>query len=326
MNTHLPDISIIIPVYKAEKYITRCLESVKNQTFTDWEAILVDDGSPDSSGNICDLYAETDFRFKVIHKKNEGVSSARQTGINYARGKYSIHIDPDDYIDLNTLALLYNNAIKYDSDIVICDLLLDYGQHKEISNQKPIDNTSKSYLIQLLRHERHGSLCNKLIKTDLYKKYKLYFPVDMIIWEDLFICCQILLHSCAITYVPAPLYHYDLHSNLGSAIRKTSQKGLKSQILFCEKMESILPNNLRNELQESKWLCLVTGYRCKLLNGSQIRRLYPEINSHYIKLYSNSYNKSTYYGLCLVLRGYPVQVARIVSSVINAISKILKKI
>ena len=92
-------VSVIIPVYKAEQYIHHCLDSLLAQTFKDFEIILIDDGSPDKSGEICDSYAAADNRIKVIHKKNGGVSSARQCGIDHAVGEYTIHVDPDDWTE-----------------------------------------------------------------------------------------------------------------------------------------------------------------------------------------------------------------------------------
>ncbi|MDT6814838.1 glycosyltransferase, partial [Enterococcus faecium] len=93
------EISIIVPVYKVEKYLRKCVDSILAQTFTDFEVILVDDGSPDNSGKICDEYAEKDNRVRVIHKENGGLSSARNAGIDVARGKYLGFVDSDDYID-----------------------------------------------------------------------------------------------------------------------------------------------------------------------------------------------------------------------------------
>lgn len=99
-----PLISVIVPVYQAESFLFRCLDSIIFQTFTDYEVILVDDGSKDNSGRICDLYVEKDNRFHVIHKENEGVSIARQTGLDSALGKYVIHADPDDWVEPDWLA------------------------------------------------------------------------------------------------------------------------------------------------------------------------------------------------------------------------------
>ena len=97
----MPKLSIIVPVYKVEQYINKCIDSILNQTFTDFELILVDDGSPDNCGKICDEYAQKDERVRVIHKENGGVSSARNLGIDEAKGEYVSFIDPDDWIDLD---------------------------------------------------------------------------------------------------------------------------------------------------------------------------------------------------------------------------------
>lgn len=123
---NLPKISIIVPVYKAEPYLHRCVDSILAQTFTEWELILVDDGSPDQSGKICDEYAKKDQRVKVIHKVNGGVSSARQKGLDEARGEYTIHADPDDWAEPNMLEELYNEASKKEADMVMCDFICEY--------------------------------------------------------------------------------------------------------------------------------------------------------------------------------------------------------
>lgn len=111
-------ISILVPVYKVEKYITRCLDSILAQDFHEWEMILVDDGSPDNSPRICDAYVIKDKRIKVIHKKNGGLLSARQAGIKVAKGKYLVFWDSDDTVPSNALSVLYSNITSGDFDIV----------------------------------------------------------------------------------------------------------------------------------------------------------------------------------------------------------------
>ena len=98
-SMNMPKVSIIVPVYKAEKYLNRCVDSILAQTFTDFELLLIDDGSPDRSGEICDEYAKKDSRIRVIHKENGGVSSARQRGLDESIGEYTIHADPDDWVE-----------------------------------------------------------------------------------------------------------------------------------------------------------------------------------------------------------------------------------
>ena len=123
-------VSIIVPVYKAEKYIHQCIDSLLAQTYSNIEVILVDDGSPDNCGKICDEYAAKDCRVKVIHQQNGGVSVARQTGIDHATGEYSIHADPDDWVELNMIEELVAKAVADNADMVICDYISEglYGQ------------------------------------------------------------------------------------------------------------------------------------------------------------------------------------------------------
>ena len=115
-------ISIIVPVYKAEKYLSECIDSIISQTYENFELILIDDGSPDNSGKICDEYAEKDKRIKVIHKENAGVSSARNIGLDNASGEYIAFIDSDDFVDKQYLEKLHCNLKHNDADISLCRL------------------------------------------------------------------------------------------------------------------------------------------------------------------------------------------------------------
>ena len=114
---HNPMISVIVPVYNAEKYLKECIRSILNQTIQNLELILVNDGSTDGSGYICDEYINKDNRIKVIHKENGGVSSARNMGISEATGEYFTFVDSDDYLEPNALEILYNDIIIYNADI-----------------------------------------------------------------------------------------------------------------------------------------------------------------------------------------------------------------
>ena len=120
MNVMEELVSVIIPVYKVEKYLERCVESVQKQTFQNLEIILVDDGSPDLCGAMCDEMAKTDPRIKVIHKNNGGLSDARNVGIEMASGNYIVFVDSDDWLDLDMIALLYRVLKKYNADIAEC--------------------------------------------------------------------------------------------------------------------------------------------------------------------------------------------------------------
>ena len=116
-----PKISIIVPVYKAEPYLHRCIDSILAQTFTDWELLLIDDGSPDSSGEICDEYASRDSRIQVFHKENGGVSSARNMGLDSMRGEYVTFVDADDCLYVDALEVFMAHIVKYDLDFAQCE-------------------------------------------------------------------------------------------------------------------------------------------------------------------------------------------------------------
>ena len=125
-------LSIIVPVYKTEQYLTRCVESILGQTFSDIELILIDDGSPDRCGEICDTFAKKDSRVKVIHKNNAGVAAARNDGLRIANGKYVTVVDSDDYLDQNMYQNILEIVQKYDSDVVMCDCIKESRLKKNI--------------------------------------------------------------------------------------------------------------------------------------------------------------------------------------------------
>jgi glycosyltransferase involved in cell wall biosynthesis len=136
-----PKISIICPVYNAETYLHRCIDSVLCQTFTDFELLLIDDGSTDDSLKISNGYAERDSRIRVFHKENGGVASARQMGVDCMSGEYSIHLDPDDWVDSDMLKSMYNAIIQSGSEMLICDYFVEWQSSTEYRKQK-IDNLS----------------------------------------------------------------------------------------------------------------------------------------------------------------------------------------
>ena len=111
MRNKTPSISVIVPIYNSDKYLQRCIDSILSQDFEDFELLLIDDGSTDNSGDICDKYAEKDMRVRVFHKKNGGVSSARNLGIENAKGEWVVFIDSDDWVDITMLEKLYKNAV-----------------------------------------------------------------------------------------------------------------------------------------------------------------------------------------------------------------------
>ncbi len=320
-----PLISIIVPVYRAESYLERCINSILAQTFKAWELLLIDDGSPDRSGEICDSYALKDERIRVFHKENGGVSSAREMGMNNASGVFSIHVDPDDWIDRNMLSSMYEKAISEKADMVVCDFMIEYSSHSFVDSQKPALLESKIFMRQLQSMERHGSLCNKLIRTQLYREQNLHFPAGMNCWEDLYICICLLHAGCRLAYISKAFYHYDFSSNENSMVRHTNINGLKAQMKCVELLESRL-GSTNDSFNEMKGLVLVTAYRQNLLNEKHIREMYPEINTWYIQKYRHEWKKTNYFGLAALLSGHSLKTVRIMTFISRILSRLLLKL
>ena len=200
-------ISIIIPIYNVEKYILRCLESIQNQTLSNFEAILVDDGSPDNCGKICDEFAATDTRFRVIHQENGGLSNARNSALAIARGEYIGFVDSDNYIEPDMYEKLYKEIVRTEADIVICD-------HFRVEQEKLIPMTSFARNRVFTREELMEKLAdaslksyfwNKLYKKELFEEVR---SIEGYNFEDLAILHELVHRATKIAYLNEPLYYY----------------------------------------------------------------------------------------------------------------------
>lgn len=187
-------ISIIVPVYKVEKYLNRCLDSILAQTFTDWECILIDDGSPDNSGKICDEYAKKDERFVVIHQENAGVSAARNAGLDIAKGEYITFVDSDDWVESNFLQEQYSDIVSDDYDVCICGFVGKQKSKKKILNCKEAKKklfgqkgTGAYSFLRIIKKEilvgmRYDTSVSYLEDTDFF--YRLYEKCNKILWTN----------------------------------------------------------------------------------------------------------------------------------------------
>lgn len=179
------DISIIVPIYNVEKYLPKCIDSILNQTFKNFELILVNDGSPDRCGAICDSYAALDSRIVVIHKENGGVSSARNAGLDTARGNYIGFVDPDDYIDPEMYSTLFNLCKDRNADISVCKFAREInGKIQYNEEEKQIIKLDNEHgMVELFKGILYRfSLCNKLFKMHCFEG--IQFPEGRI-HEDL---------------------------------------------------------------------------------------------------------------------------------------------
>lgn len=256
MKTNAPKISIISPVYNAETYIVKCLDSILTQTFQDWELILIDDGSSDRSGTICDEYAEKDSRVVVVHKENGGVSAARQAGLDMANGEFVIHIDPDDWVESTMLQELYTKAISEDADVVICDYYVDANDKSFVVKQEPSSLDAKTILKELFQ-QLHGSCCNKLVKRVCYNKFEIHFPIGLNYCEDLLTWIQMFQHDeLRIAYLPKAFYHYVQHTN--SITHVYTLTTFKTRLQFQHLLETHLPSGEYSYEKRKSQLSIVT--------------------------------------------------------------------
>ena len=199
-------ISIIVPVYNAEKYLDRCIQSILAQTYTDFELLLVNDGSTDSSGVICDKYAGQDSRIRVFHKENGGVSSARNWGLNNAEGEYVMFVDSDDYMKFDMCDIMYKTITQKQSDIVICGTEESGGGFWRPNAD--IDYTRQTFsnnFSSLLQTELLSPPWNKIFKRD---KIKTRFREDISFGEDLIFNLQYLALCETLSFIEnAPYFH-----------------------------------------------------------------------------------------------------------------------
>lgn len=210
-------ISVILPVYNAERYLNKSVDSILMQTERQLELILVDDGSNDKSGLICDSYAEQDRRVKVIHQKNSGVSAARNAGIKMATGEYIGFVDSDDWIDDDMFKCLYKQAKNNDADIVMCDAVTEYKNGKKrldtITQLKDEKILNKKDFSPELLMEMAGSVWRCIYRTILIKKYNLYFNTMLKFSEDRVFNIYAMGYANKVVYKKKPYYHYLIQSD-----------------------------------------------------------------------------------------------------------------
>ena len=183
-------ISVIVPVYNVERYLDKCIESICAQSFTDTEVILVDDGATDSSGAICDAWAERDARIRVIHKENGGLSDARNAGIDVASGEWYMFVDSDDTITPDTLERLYRAAVTHGCEMAVCNIVRIYDDGTTEPFYNPVSELTLWEGQQRFETLKQPSACNKLFRADLFRDIR--FPKGKF-YEDTFVY-HILAH------------------------------------------------------------------------------------------------------------------------------------
>lgn len=202
-----PKVSIIIPVYNVEKHVSDCIESVLKQSFKDFELILVDDGSPDNSGKICDVFAEKDHRIRVLHKKNGGVSSARNLGIDNASGEWICFVDSDDWVDQDYCLNLIS-AVESQSSLIMTRNDFPGKKIDSIKECRDLSGEERIDFIILNRILDFSGPCCKLFNRDIIYKNNIRFPENIHMGEDGIFMAQYLNATDSLTVLNLSDYHY----------------------------------------------------------------------------------------------------------------------
>ncbi len=231
-------VSIIVPVYKVEPYLERCVKSILAQSYTDWELILVDDGSPDHCPEMCDTYATEDKRIKVIHKANGGLSDARNHGLDAATSEFVLFVDSDDYIHYRMIETMMKHAIGNDADIVQCSYIRGtdecFPTIKESTNHETFDSRSIFASIK-----QQTILCAKLYRRTLWEGLRM--PIGKI-HEDDFTTWKLYYRSKRIVVIDTPYYYYyknpqGIMSNEGRRFNPVLVEAYEERIAFFEEQD-----------------------------------------------------------------------------------------
>lgn len=260
-------ISVIVPAYNVERYLEKCIDSILAQTFTDYELILIDDGSTDKSGEICDEYLLKNHRIKVLHNANGGVSTARNEGIRLAGGKYISFVDADDTVDSDCFEKLILAAAEKDYDFAICGFkkIRKPSKNKEaVVYQYCYDLTGSieeflSCIPQYIDNALLQGPCNKLFKTQIIKEYNLLFPLDMNFGEDTVFVYKYLLHTKNVASIKDCLYNYRQLKSQTLSSRFREDK-LDIYLLLFRELNNLL-NNYNVDLNKEKDY-LIEQYKC----------------------------------------------------------------
>ena len=274
-------ISIIVPVYNTEKYLDQCIQSVLVQTYTNWELLLINDGSTDLSGTICDQYATKDRRIRVFHKENGGVSSARNVGLDNARGKWIMFIDADDWVEPSMLKELRTVALDNNADYVYCDLLFDYGKYQKYYSA-PTYISEHSIMLKNFIKSTWTVIWNSLVKAEIYSKQNLRFSQDYTYCEDFLFAVKTMFYAHKIAYAPKAYYHYN-QLNAASCMRNlNSTKMRHEQSAYMDAIAFFKEQHVYDlYTQEMGW---------RILKSKQEWVLDIDAHQEFLKLFPDSHN------------------------------------
>lgn len=294
----MPKVSVIVPIYGVEKYIERCARSLFEQSLNDIEYIFINDCTPDNSIKILEAtladYPGRKHQVKIINfNYNQGAAKAREVGMKTARGEYIIHCDSDDWVVPNAYEILYINAVKTNSDMVICDWFETDGKiHKHFKQNIPSSLQNEEILKGMIKRSIAASLWNKLVRKSIIQSNNIIYPTEHMM-EDVALSIQLTFFCNKINYIPKPLYYY--YNNESSICKKADvETSLKRYNQSCHNVDIVIEflkkesliNIFSNEVIILKYYPRIFIWKLMQQAPASYYKLwlntYPEINSRYI--------------------------------------------
>jgi len=312
MTDKMYSLSVIVPIYNVEKYIARCVRSLFSQDMKGIQYIFINDFSPDQSISIIERIINEEYsvlkeNITILNlPENKGVSNARNVGISLATGEYVTFCDSDDWIDPNMYSSLYTIARNEDADIVACDFVNEYNDHRVIIHQ-PYSIDMNENMKRLLLGDIFPSLCTSIVRKNLYTKNSISFPIGLNMGEDLAINVCLYIHSRKIKYKPYPHYHYRHYKD--SACMQRSLSSIESDIKVAAFIEFYLSdkgllNVFKKEVSYRKFFAKLPLWTIPIYrNYQRWISIYPETNK-YIWTYRH-FDWKMKMEYWLALKGYP---------------------
>ncbi len=268
-------ISVIVPVYNVDVFLNKCIKTIVNQTYKNLEIILVDDGSTDNSGKICDTWKNEDKRIIVIHKKNEGLSATRNIGVEKSIGKYIVFVDSDDYLELDMIENLYKDMIKNNTGITACGIISEnfYKKNLKFCENDYIADSEEMIKRMLLKNDIHIGVWAKIYKRELFDNIK--FPVGKIN-EDLAITYMLFDKAKKISHIKLAGYHYMQRAgSIGSS--KVTRKNL-TIIYYKEDILNFVEKKYPNLKEEAEIFLIESLNKFSLIyKKSKLKNEYKEL-------------------------------------------------
>ncbi|MBO7186230.1 MAG: glycosyltransferase [Alistipes sp.] len=269
-----PLVSITVPIYKVQKDLPRCLDSLINQTLENIEIILVDDGSPDQCGNICDEYAAKDHRIKVIHKENGGSASARQVGLEMSTGRFYTVCDADDWIEPIMYERLLEKAIKEDADIVLSGFYNEYPDGRQVIDGIYNYTSQDCYILDLMYNRASVNTWCKLFKISTIREYGISYQEGINMGEDSLFLFKLLLKPLKIYTVNEAFYHYQRGLNTATYTNNITLRSVEQiEYIYNWKIDNYSDNRYKRAHLHALVNLIFTSLRAKDIDSCVFKRL-----------------------------------------------------